>query len=396
MFYNSDWTEELTPVAKFLLEQRENSQIKIPHPIFSNRARNCICTLDTEVAKRGEVIVDPGRIGVDKLVIEVPLYGRESDPKEFLASLRNSEIGKWGRTATVRLDAASNSTAFVQWLKNRWSVSIEFNPSRLFDPDGFSLVPVEGLPRIVERLIRDLFEYAGSALPYFAVDDEGQPSWEKWDENWMSQILITRLDATRDFDIPDERFHVDLYRDIRPRSAKATRITYGAGGIPELWEGVYASRFGSVKFYNKYRKAKKDDLMNLPPVGYHRFEFCAGRYQLEHFHIHDLSMLTPDRFDILLKGAWRKSKLYAQKSFSGAWANKLIQGIPDPLQALACVGMLFCRDNQVETNLPKSLERNLKKLVSENAFDFRRSLDSHARERIKLNFQDGKLMHFDW
>lgn len=107
-------------------------------------------------------------------------------------------------------------------------------------------------------------------------------------------------------------------------------------------------------------------------------------------------MLTPDRFDILLKGAWRKSKLYAQKSFSGAWANNLIQGIPDSLQALACVGMLFCRDNQVEMNLPKSLERNLKNLVSENAFDFRRSLDSHARERIKLNFHEGKLDQFNW
>jgi hypothetical protein len=105
MYYDSQWSEELTPVARFLLDQRENPQEKIPHPVFSNRVINCICTLDIEVAKRDEVIIDPGRIGVDKLAIEVPLYGRESDPKAFLASLRDSEIGKWGRTATINLDS---------------------------------------------------------------------------------------------------------------------------------------------------------------------------------------------------------------------------------------------------------------------------------------------------
>jgi len=396
MFYNSNRSEDFSPIAKFHLEQRENPQKKIPHPFFSNRTINCICTLDIEAAKPVEVIHDPGLIGVDKLAIEVPIYGPESDIAGFLSSLRNSEIGKWGKSATVQLDAQSDAKAFVQFLKNRWSVLIEFNPSRLYDPDGCTLVPVEGVSRIVERVIRDIFEYAGNALPYFAFNSEGDPDWDNWDEDWKAQILISRLDATRDFLIPEKRFSLDLYRDIRPRSAKATRITYGNGGYAELWEGVYAGRYGAVKFYDKYRKARKDKIPNLPPQGLKRFEYCAGRSELDVAHIHNLSMLDANRFNRLLKLAWKKSNLYARKPLQGAWAEMILSSGADHEELLTCIGALFCKENGISFDVSKEVQKKIRNLTSRAGIDLRRSLSQYGLKRVQLNLEKGQLNYLDW
>ena len=120
------------------------------------------------------MIVDPGRIGVDRLAIEVPVYRPESYSKGFLGSIKGSEPGRWGNTAVLQLDAKSDTKAHLRFMKNRWSLLIEFNPSRLWDPDGCGLIPVKNVPLVVEQVIRQVFEYSGEMIPYFAIDQNAE------------------------------------------------------------------------------------------------------------------------------------------------------------------------------------------------------------------------------
>ena len=396
MYYNGVYENEVSAVKRFHSEVWNNKDKKIPHPIFSNRSNNCICNLDIEPAKRDGVIVDPGRIGVDRLAIEVPVYGPESYSKGFLGSIKGSEPGRWGNTAVLQLDAKSDTKAHLRFMKNRWSLLIEFNPSRLWDPDGCGLIPVKNVPLVVEQVIRQVFEYSGEMIPYFAIDQNAERCWENWDPDWKSQVLLTRCDASRDFKIEEERFRIDLYKDIRPRSAKATRITYGQGGFPESWEGVYASKYGQVKFYDKYRKAKKKKVKNLPSKGLHRFEFVAGRNDLEHVHIHSLADLDENRFDTLIRFAWLKSRLFARKAIPGAWIDMILESTGEVNLALQSIGYVVCGEYGIKPPISKPEKDSISKLLIVSGVDRRTAITNIGRKRIQLDLEGGVLEHLEW
>lgn len=159
----------------------------------------------------------------------------ESDPSAWSSiNTRNPSTPMAVETRSVSVDVKPNVRAFVGVTEvegQPWA-KIEFNPSRVVDPDGHSLCPVVELPGAVALVVNQAAEVVG-------VPDE------------VGEMRVKRIDVARDFtgvDRPD--FYVRGLGPVKRPWARRNGVYFdpSRNGAQTLHVGSGA---GSVRLYDK-------------------------------------------------------------------------------------------------------------------------------------------------
>jgi len=364
--------------------------ITLERALLSNRCSFCIRNNDS--LPLATLPVTPS-IGIDRIAIEIPLAAGIGDPQMFLTTIKNASTGRWGGKVATR-HPATRTMLYWQFLKTRWSIRLEFNPSRFLDPDGCSLVLPEAVPKIVGLLIEEYMLESDDALPLFLINANGEIDVNNWKQNWKELIRIGRLDTTADFLITDENFSVSLYKEIRPKYSKATQIAFD-DGVPETWNGVFSSKDGFVQFYDKYAESKSRKTRNHVQKGTFRFEYRLERKHLRQSHIHTLADLTGQKFEIALRTGWENSRLETPVVHPKAWVNLVANsGLTAPEKA-ELVGYL--ESNRIGKDLgyrPKEIAA-LREKARGVGINFRKKLATQGDLAMKLDLETLSLVHID-
>lgn len=356
----------------------------LARPLLSNRCSFCV----SNVFPIPTIACGPS-IGVDRVAVEIPLVPSKSDAKDLLSTIKNTLLGRWGTRAKA-VHLGTGADIHFSFNKARWSIVMEFNPSRFADPDGTTLVPVEAVARITELLIEEYFK-DGEALPAFAVTEGGEESLEYWEDNWRSQIRIVRLDVARDFYITDPLFNIDLFKETKAKYARSVAIHY-KNGIAETWESTNSRKSGHVKFYNKYRQATKAGVKDMPLVGTFRFEYMLRNKHLQKAHIHTLEDLTPAKFEYAIRQGWDISELGKPVMHPSAWIKQIHDSELPPETKSGVIGFLQAEMIGLELGLRAYQTKALKKAARDAGLTFRRALARQGNLRFTLDLETGTVV----
>ncbi len=132
---------------------------QIPRPNLSNRCSFCI----RNVFPTPTIAMSPS-IGIDKIAVEIPLATGMGDPNLFLSSIKNTLMGRWATKATTK-HQGTGATIRWQFIKARWSIRLELNPSRFVDPDGYSLASPSSTVHVIKEVIKEFMLESDDALP---------------------------------------------------------------------------------------------------------------------------------------------------------------------------------------------------------------------------------------
>jgi len=352
-------------------------------PILSNRCSYClnnvlpIPTIDVSHT-----------FGVDRLAVEIPLIPNVSDPKLLLSTIKNTQLGRWGTKATA-IHPVTKSHIYFKINKARWSITMEFNPSRFMDPDGTTLVPVEAVGRVVELLIKEYFS-DGEALPAFAVTEEGDESVERWEDDWRNQVRVTRLDVTRDLISTDPRFNVGLLSGRKAKYARGVSIIHNDQS-PSTWDSPRSKQSSHVKLYDKYRQALRKGVKDLPAEGTFRFEYLMRKKHLQMAHIHTLEDLNRSKFEVALRQGWAISRLETPIAHPLGWQFQISESNLDPEQKLELIGYLQASSANIDIPMSKSKIRQIKTLARSIGISFRKPLNTQGNLFFHLNLEKGSI-----
>jgi len=350
-------------------------------PLLSNRCSLCTSNVYPIPTLPADITV-----GVDRIAVEIPLVPSKSDGKALLSTIKNTQLGRWGAKATAVHEATDTKIHF-QFNRARWSITMEFNPSRFMDPDGTALTPIESVARITELLIEEYFA-DGEALPAFAVTTEGDESLEYWEESWRSQIRIIRLDGARDFHILDPFFSIELFKETKAKFARAVSIIYNKGRA-ETWDSPSSKKNSHVKFYDKTAHAVKKKLKNIPAQGTYRFEYLMRNKHLQRHHLHTLEDLTPAKFEAALRFGWDMSKLGNPVNHEMGWVKQINDSSIPAYAKAQVIGMLYANEVSLDLNLKPHEKRNIKRFAKAAGISFRRSLKKQGNLCMRLDLETG-------
>jgi len=350
-------------------------------PLLSNRCSLCISNVYPVPTLPADITV-----GVDRIAVEIPLVPNKSDGKALLSTIKNTQLGRWGAKATAVHEATDTKIHF-QFNRARWSITMEFNPSRFMDPDGTALTPIESVARITELLIEEYFA-DGEALPAFAVTTEGEESLEYWEESWRSQIRIIRLDGARDFHILDPFFSIELFKETKAKFARAVSIIYNKGRA-ETWDSPSSKKNSHVKFYDKTAHAVKKKLKNIPAQGTYRFEYLMRNKHLQRHHLHTLEDLTPAKFEAALRFGWDMSKLGNPVNHEMGWVKQINDSSIPAYAKAQVIGMLYAHEVSLDLNLKPHEQRNIKRFAKAAGISFRRPLKKQGNLCMRLDLETG-------
>jgi len=211
--------------------------------------------------------------GIDRIAVTYPasaVVGRRSPPgKIHIGGATYPEPGGFAHISFCR-----------GWVR------VNFNPSRWFDPSGYSLVPID------------------VAVPLIQVALRSASSWVPSDVTW-SQAHVTVLHLATDF-----RLVVDPPRLIealavipRPYQGKVARW-FGTEGLEGVHFGSQAHR---VKLYDKSIETR-----GRVPFGTMRFEVQLGRDWLRRRGVLVLADLSAQTAGDLAMEAWEWSRMGAE------------------------------------------------------------------------------------
>ncbi len=350
-------------------------------PLLSNRCSYC----SKNVFPIPTITSDP-TVGVDRVAVEIPLIPSKSDGQAVLSTIKNTLLGRWGNRAKA-IHLPSGADIHFSFNKARWSITMEFNPSRFADPDGTTLVPVEAVSRITELLIEEYFK-DGDALPAFAVTEEGEESLEYWEADWRSQVRIIRLDVARDFVITDPHFDIELYKETKAKYARSVAIHYN-NGVAETWDSTNSKKSGHVKFYNKSRQATKSGVKDQPVDGTFRFEYMLRNKHLQRAHIHTLDDLTSEKFEFALRQGWDIAGLGNPVAHPQGWISQINGSALAPRTKAEVIGFLQAEMRGFDLGYRRYQEATLKKVARATGLSFRRSLEYQGNLIYRLDLETG-------
>lgn len=233
----------------------------------------------------------PPFFGVDRLSVSFPLRSWESDPSA------------WSRSSTTRPGTPNSVTSLGHVVKVEEGVSIfiglqevpatgqtwgkiEFNPSRIIDPEGTSLCP----PSRVREVAVDAVDFALSLLEP-AVPDVGA-------------MNVRRLDVARDFqNVTRPAYLVQGLGPVHRPWARRNLVHYdpGKNGAQTLMVGSGA---GVVRLYDK------DQESGGKAPGVLRWEVEARRDWCQKYgNIKTVADATDERVESLGRNRWEWSQM---------------------------------------------------------------------------------------
>ena len=331
------------------------------------------------------------RIGIDKIAVEIPIATGMGDPVIFLSSIKNTMLGRWATKATTR-HPGTGATIRWQFIKTRWSIRLEINPSRFIDPDGHSLASPSSTLKVVEELIREFMLESDDALPLFAVAENGEIDTENWRDSWTSMVRISRLDTTIDFQINSNKFDFEYYKQVRPKYAKGVQLTYGKNGKAETWNGIYSSRDGFVQMYDKSAQTKKMKSPIVPNCRITRFEYRLERKWLSRTHIHTLQDVNQTKFEYALKVGWNASKAGSVVNDPNSWEQRIHHSNLNRLEKLELIHFLRSGQNYSHEQESNHGEFDWIKLSKQAGISLSKPLSQQWHEAMFLDLETQSLI----
>lgn len=150
-----------------------------------------------------------------------------------------------------------------------WRISVEFNPSRVLDPEGWGLCPLSRFPEAWEAVLGEVACLIG----------DGEDELLGWD--------VRMVHLARDFSGVDANFVLRGLVPVRPPYAKVKDVYFSIGPVA-LAETLYVGNGqGKAKLYDKHAQTR-----GVAPEGTVRFELSARGAWLERagiLYAHDLS-----------------------------------------------------------------------------------------------------------
>jgi hypothetical protein len=213
------------------------------------------------------------------------------------------------------------------------------------------------------------------ALPCFVITDTGEIDIDTWSPNWMTLIRISRLDTAVDFTIDNPRFDIANYKQISPRYAKATSVTYNKKGDAETWTGVYSNKDGFPMLYDKSHQAQKKAVKQLPPDGSKRFEFRLGRQSLARAHMHTLADLNHTKFEYALRQGWEYSKVGSVVHSPQSWMEIVTNSDLDSMAKASLIGYLIAHSKGIDLGMSGEESTQLKDCARYLGISFKMKLE---------------------
>jgi hypothetical protein len=254
-----------------------------------------------------------GTFGVDRLCLGFPL-----DPNSVALSLEYWKSTRGGRRAVLHPLPSSDRCAVTVtlWEHPNWKARMDFNPSRVYDPEGTSLCPPGLLRYLVERLVRRMavwFWPDGATIDEVTGELRVPPAV-------LDQMKLSRVDLARDYATEDAAKWVSKAEHCRPAYGK--QWTHGGRG-PGRTAYLGAKR-DFFRVYDKHIQSKR-----LAPAGQVRAELeLKGGWRGD---VTTLGKLTP------LWMAWR----FAERWVWSGLGDPIAAG--HPLEALLALDLSAAR-----------------------------------------------------
>jgi hypothetical protein len=354
--------------------------------LLSNRCSFCIRNIFPEPT----IPLSPS-IGIDKLAIEIPLAAGIGDPKMFLSSIKNTIVGRWATKATTN-HVSTGAKIEWQFLASRWSMRLEFNPSRFVDPDGTTLVTPGQTIHVIKELIKEFMFESEDALPCFVITETKEIDIENWRTNWMSMVRISRIDTAVDFVVDKTSFDIENYKSVAPKYAKGINITYNKKGVAETWSGVYSSKDGFPMLYDKSAQAGKKSVDSPPKAGTKRFEYRLQRTALTRAHLHTLADLNDAKFEYALRQGWEYSKMSSVVHPPEAWIEIITNSTLQPSVQTSLIGMLTMKILGLPIHLSPEEESRLMEFARSVGISFKMKLQKQWLSATYLDLESQSLI----
>lgn len=231
-------------------------------------------------------------VGIDRLSISFPVRSYEDDLSGWgTATVRSPSTPHSALSLGTQVAVADGVKAFVGVSEvpdsdQRWWGKVEFNPSRVIDPEGVTLCPVDQLPAAIEVVLG-------------AVEALVEPSCS------VAEMRTKRLDAARDFEGVTRPGSLlsSLATVHRPWSRKNNLFNDGSrNGAQTLSVG---GRSSGVNLYDKFVETKGG-----APEGTLRWEARArSGWLAEIAGIKSLSDINTQSVEHLASNRWEWSAM---------------------------------------------------------------------------------------
>lgn len=185
----------------------------------------------------GELLRFSKIVGCDRLSVSFPIDAHNPDPTDWNSSTTigpgtPNESENWGGSVKVNKVPVFVGASFIGAVA-KWFGKVEFNPSRVLDPDGWAVVSV---PEAVEVLGEVVDEAARRML------SPAVPS--------IDQMKVKRVDLTRDFEVDRGEFYLRGLGSV-PRPWARQNFTHHDPKRGNAQTLMVGSGAGYVRLYDK-------------------------------------------------------------------------------------------------------------------------------------------------
>ena len=351
--------------------------------------------LASDLDRYGPFTANLDHVGIDKIAITYPLDCEYSDGSADIFTKHGALIGRNTRTslpyAKGSLQAENGATISFEILNHDQKARLEFNPSRLLDPNGSTLCE----PDLVESVTTSVIIYLANQglFPLWAFDRStgefihDQP--QLWPADWNRSTLVTRLDPARDVLSP--------YPDCRVANLIAVRKKYTPNDI--LYRNDYGVintiAWGSPKrmrsqIYNK------QIIVDGREENWLRFELQARTPMLKKVGLRTLADIRNEKVFPWLWERIQMSNLYEPIKISGQKGNlhvlDEIRRLAPGIKGQTLLGIALSKSLGVNVDINDRTIREYEVLALKAGLRLGEPLDFESKSSVYLDFAVGEVL----
>ena len=328
--------------------------------------------------------------GVDKICIQYRLDKELSDGSDEVFTSQGLQAtwlpGGGLAYAKGTIKGPNDASIMINIYQDASFAKVEFNPSRLLDPEGSTLCH----PDLVKDTVGAIIVFLGrrGVVPSWYLDrstgeirDSGPNSWPA---DWEDQVNILRLDIARDFYSPFKDFSVSKLKDLHISGYPDVSFYANNGVINTLSWG--SSNHVRHSLYNKSLKHDGD-----AEGGWTRFEIQQRGYRLKTQGISSLCDINADSVFTLLWDRWDASGLNKPISIGEGGRNlvELLSKVLPPAKVATFIGLAYLKMEGIPLKLnPKTLMA-YRKIGESVGFILGSSLENLGSVEVQINFNAG-------
>lgn len=328
--------------------------------------------------------------GIDLIAFKYPLSSISGNEQNWL-TIHNASHQWWGG---VHIPGGDGELGFlfphlIKLKLNRTArtLSVEFNPSRMNDPEGSSLTTVAETQSWSERIIRAL---SIVYKPAFSIPC-GNPYRDSIEltPNWQKEVTVTRLDITRDFYSPFKSFNIAHLVPIKRPYIKHEDVYLEN----KMHSGIsWGGRKKKTYRTTVYDKGLKHH--GSVGTGWFRFETQLHWKALSDLKLNILKEVTEKRVTHALVTKWEQGRMSVEVSIPEG-SHKVFEALlreSSETKRLTFIGLAWALSNGFQTGLSDFTVREYRKLGASVGFQPGSSLSHLGSKVVRIDFKEGLVV----